>query len=197
MIQDFTYHSSKIEGLTLTYHETISYLKYGFLEGKQQSKDDAVDIFSIKNHQQILELYFNEYESKSLSIENIQNAQKIIYEAEFLNKPFDIYNPALGEYKYQSNFVKLKDELGNIYFHEFMKPHLVTQAMIKLVDDTNVKLNNIDVNIIELHPIVVAAQFQYEFLNIHPFEDGNGRTARLFSNLIVMKNYYPPLLIRG
>jgi Fic family protein len=46
-------------------------------------------------------------------------------------------------------------------------------------------------NIEELSPIEQAALFHYKFVKIHPFSDGNGRTARLLMNLILLKNGYP------
>jgi hypothetical protein len=42
-----------------------------------------------------------------------------------------------------------------------------------------------------LHPIDLAAQFHYRFILIHPFLDGNGRTARLLTNLILLAHDYP------
>lgn len=38
-----------------------------------------------------------------------------------------------------------------------------------------------------LHPVELAAEFHFRFVYIHPFSDGNGRTARLLMNLILMK----------
>ena len=40
------------------------------------------------------------------------------------------------------------------------------------------------------HPIVKCALFTYEFLSIHPFQDGNGRLSRLISSLLLLKNGY-------
>lgn len=37
----------------------------------------------------------------------------------------------------------------------------------------------------ELHPLILSAIFHYEFVFIHPFKDGNGRTARLWHNIIL------------
>lgn len=48
----------------------------------------------------------------------------------------------------------------------------------------------------ETHPVKVAAVAHYQLVTIHPFVDGNGRTARLLMNLILMQNGYPPALIR-
>lgn len=45
-------------------------------------------------------------------------------------------------------------------------------------------------------PIYLAAEAHYRLVTIHPFIDGNGRTARLLMNLILLKNGYPPALIR-
>ncbi|VVB99766.1 Fic/DOC family protein [uncultured archaeon] len=48
----------------------------------------------------------------------------------------------------------------------------------------------------KLHPFVLAAIFHHKFEKIHPFMDGNGRTGRMLLNFILMKNGYPPVIIR-
>ena len=46
------------------------------------------------------------------------------------------------------------------------------------------------------HPLVVSTLLHGEFVKIHPFVDGNGRTARLLMNFVTMQNGYPPLIIK-
>ena len=48
-----------------------------------------------------------------------------------------------------------------------------------------------------LHPIVKACYLHGEFVKIHPFVDGNGRTARLLLNFELIKNGYPPVIIKN
>jgi Fic family protein len=48
----------------------------------------------------------------------------------------------------------------------------------------------------EGHPVKVSAEAHYRLVSIHPFVDGNGRTARLLMNLILMQAGYPPAIIR-
>lgn len=48
----------------------------------------------------------------------------------------------------------------------------------------------------DLHPVQLAAEAHYQLVTIHPFVDGNGRTARLLMNLILMQHGFPPALIR-
>lgn len=47
-----------------------------------------------------------------------------------------------------------------------------------------------------LHPIEFAALAHYKLVYIHPFTDGNGRTARLLMNTILMRAGFPPVIIR-
>ena len=45
------------------------------------------------------------------------------------------------------------------------------------------------------HPVKKAADAHFKFVSIHPFIDGNGRTARLIMNLILIQHGYPPAII--
>ena len=42
----------------------------------------------------------------------------------------------------------------------------------------------------DIHPLLIIANFIFEFLAIHPFQDGNGRVSRILTNLLLLKNGY-------
>jgi len=46
------------------------------------------------------------------------------------------------------------------------------------------------------HPILLSARLHHGIARIHPFSDGNGRTARLVANLLLMRKGYPPVVLR-
>lgn len=48
----------------------------------------------------------------------------------------------------------------------------------------------------EMSPIELAAVFHYRYIRIHPFEDGNGRIARLMVNYILSRHNYPMIVIK-
>ena len=78
-----------------------------------------------------------------------------------------------------------------------MLPSQVPEAMTELVQHTNELLKNSDVSEGNNHPLTIATYFHQQFLNIiHPFSDGNGRIGRIFTNLILLKNGYPPVFIK-
>jgi len=49
----------------------------------------------------------------------------------------------------------------------------------------------------KLHPLVLAVIVHHKFEKIHPFMDGNGRTGRILLNYILIKNSYPPIIIKN
>ncbi|MBI4016309.1 MAG: Fic family protein [Candidatus Aenigmarchaeota archaeon] len=51
-------------------------------------------------------------------------------------------------------------------------------------------------NACKLYPFVLAGIFHHKFEKIHPFFDGNGRAGRMLLNSILLKNGYPPIIIR-
>lgn len=71
------------------------------------------------------------------------------------------------------------DEKGNC-IHVCPPPEQVAELMKQLFDW--MKKNKE-----EIHPLILSSIFHYEFVFIHPFSDGNGRTARLWQNIILSK----------
>ena len=69
------------------------------------------------------------------------------------------------------------DENGNC-IHMCPPPEQVDTLMNQLFDWLKKRKNDI-------HPLILSSIFHYEFVFIHPFEDGNGRTARLWQNIIL------------
>ncbi len=92
-----------------------------------------------------------------------------------------------GIYKFGSNRVEARDQSGQLVGVIFdpTPPHLTPKEMQDLMawnkwaDEENFK-----------HPLIRLASFIFEYLAIHPFQDGNGRTSRLLTNLILLKNGY-------
>ena len=52
-------------------------------------------------------------------------------------------------------------------------------------------------NAAQLHPVELAAQMHERLVTIHPFIDGNGRTARLVMNWLLRQKGYPIVMLKG
>lgn len=92
-----------------------------------------------------------------------------------------------GHYKFGSNRVEAKDVSGNVVGVIFdpTPPHLVKKEMQELIDWYNGAMS-----VKAKHPLILVANFIFEYLAIHPFQDGNGRTSRLLTNLLLLQNGY-------
>lgn len=92
-----------------------------------------------------------------------------------------------GEYKKMENSVEMFDESGKSVgvIFETTPAYLTPKRMEELVEWTASALAHA-----ESHPLVVIANFLVEFLAIHPFQDGNGRLSRIFTNLLLLRAGY-------
>lgn len=92
-----------------------------------------------------------------------------------------------GQYKFGANRVEARDEKGKVVGIIFdpTPPHLTKKEMQELLDWFNEA-----VKVSFKHPLIIIANFIFEYLAIHPFQDGNGRTSRLISNLLFLKSGY-------
>ena len=89
-----------------------------------------------------------------------------------------------GDYKQHSNAVeaKLPDGTRQIIY-QTTEAGFPTQDAMRLLIDWYMNDN-------ETHPLVKCALFAYEFVSIHPYQDGNGRLSRLISTLLLLKHGY-------
>jgi prophage maintenance system killer protein len=79
---------------------------------------------------------------------------------------------------------------------EFLPHTEVAAAMHQLLDETNAAIDKRLSGKPTVHPALLAFQFHLEYIRIHPFYDGNGRTARLLTNLLLISAGFPPVILR-
>ena len=72
----------------------------------------------------------------------------------------------------------------------FAEPYEVPGKMQNLVEQANTAAAS------ATEGLLLAAKLHYEFVLIHPFDDGNGRMARLLMNLVLMSHGFPPAIIK-
>ncbi|MEZ4850620.1 MAG: Fic family protein [Bacteroidia bacterium] len=187
---DWNYHSNHLEGNTLTYGETKALILFGITAQGKPLKDH----FEITGHDEAIKWVIDIVKQKRPLTENfIRELHKLI-----LKEPYEIdaitpdgqptkKRVNIGEYKTSPNHVKTKT--GEIF--RFATP----EETPALMNDLIVWFRNQSENE-EPNSILIAAVFHYRFIRIHPFDDGNGRTARILMNFILMQHGYPPVIIK-
>lgn len=92
-----------------------------------------------------------------------------------------------GGYKFGSNRVEARDGDGNLVGIIFdpTPPHLVPKEMQELLEWTRAELATDN-----FPTLLIIANFVFEFLAIHPFQDGNGRLSRILTNLMLLQAGY-------
>src|SRR3989338_3243354 len=93
-----------------------------------------------------------------------------------------------GEYKKKENKVHMIDKAGQSIgvLFDTTAAYLTPKEMQELVEWTHAALKEK-----KYHSLLIIGNFLVEFLNIHPFQDGNGRLSRILTNLLLLKTGYP------
>lgn len=171
LVVEWTYNSNAIEGNTLTLSETKVVLENGItIKGKPLK-----DHLEIINHKEAID-FIEELvrEDCVLTEYNIKSIHHLIL------KEIDSANA--GKYRQENVLISGAKHIPPDYIN-------VPFEMQKLMENYKQWDN--------LHPIVKACYLHGEFAKIHPFVDGNGRTARLLLNFELIKNGYPPVIIKN
>lgn len=182
---DWNYYSNRMEGGTLTREETRSVMVGNItVDGKPMT-----DVMEMNGHdlvvREILKMGSGEVRISEKRIKDIHKA--ILQETEDVDR-----NRQIGNWKLTPNeIINYKGEKIS-----FTAPADVADEMHALLNKTNAQLDAYFAGKKEAqHPLIIAADFHLGFVTIHPFFDGNGRTARILMNLILIACGYPPIII--
>jgi Fic family protein len=181
---EWNYNSNSMEGNTLTIEETRSVMIGNLTVNDKPLKD----VLEMQGHDkvisEILRIGKGELRLSEARICEIHKA--IMFEDDELKKN------KIGKWKQEANMIF--NHKGEKY--DFVSPEEVPEKMHDLLNRTNAAIDAIKGNKKNApHPIDVALQFHLEYLDIHPFYDGNGRTARILTNLILISLGYNPFWI--
>ena len=188
---DFNYNSNHIEGNTLTYGQTEILLMFGKIVGEA----DVRDVHEMTASNVGLKMMKEEALLKEtpLTQQFIRTLHKTL-----LREDYTVYRTLpggvqtsyvihAGQYKTRPNSVITR--YGDQF--EYATPEETPALMSDLVDWYNDAERSG-----KFTPIELAAIFHYRYIRIHPFEDGNGRIARLMVNYILTRHDYPMIVVR-
>jgi len=168
--------STRIEGAKLS-DEDIEKM----MRGLSVQKFTDRDVQEVNGYFKLLENIFDSWKHIKLSENTIKHLHKELL------KYVDKDKGHLGEYKKQENKVHMIDSAGKsigVVFDTTLA-YLTPKEMQELVEWTVQSLEKKT-----HHPLLIIGNFLVEFLNIHPFIDGNGRLSRVLTNLLLLKVGY-------
>ncbi len=171
------YHDSALEGSVYTGQE----LRAAIDPTAQTITDGAIQPIceEIRRHREALD-YIRDYASKKRQPITIDVVKKI----------YLILHPEEGDIK----TVKYRKDIPQhrLYFHEYAPPDKITYKVRQIIDWTN------DPETRRTRSAVrIAARAHYDMLRVFPFTTDSGKVARLFMNLLLLRNSYPPGIVHS
>ena len=167
--------STRIEGVKMTDAEVER-----FLRGIKQKKPKNRDEQEVAGYADLLGRIFDNYKTLKITESRILQLHKILLSFSQKDKNHR------GKYKNQDNTVAIvRDGKVEKILFKPTPPYLVKKEMDDLLEWLKEREKKQD-----LHPLVVIANFIFEFLAIHPFVDGNGRLSRALINLMMLQFGY-------
>jgi len=171
LVVEWTYNSNAIEGNTLTMSETKVVLEGITIGGKSM-----VEHLETINHREAI-LFIEDLigANDELTEWNLKNIHALILK--------EIDNANAGKYRTENVLISGARHIPPKHFE-------IDYLMQKLIKRYKTEWN-------EFHPVIRATLLHGEFVKIHPFIDGNGRTARILLNFELMKYGYTPIIIKN
>ncbi len=171
------YHDSALEGSVYTGQE----LRAAVDPAAPLATDSSIQPIceEIRRHREALD-YIRDYATKKRLPINIDVVKKI----------YLILHPEEGDIK----TVKYRKDIPQhrLYFHEYAPPDKITYKVRQILDWTN------DPETRRTRSAVrVAARAHYDLLRVFPFATDSGKVARLFMNLMLLRNGYPPAIVHS
>ena len=170
LILRWTYNTNAIEGNTLTLNETKVVLEGITIGGKSLREH-----FEVANHREAF------FWLKHLISKNKEISIKMITEFHFLVMKKNIMDSEAGQFRTKKVIISGASHVPP----EALKVEELMSELVSIYRSS------------QEHPVLRAARFHVDFVKIHPFIDGNGRTGRLLLNYALMLNGFLPIIIEA
>jgi len=167
--------STRIEGAQMTDKE-IARLLRGLKTNPPKNRDEQ----EVAGYADLIGRIFDHYKDLKLTENNILHFHSILLHYSAKDQAHK------GKYKAGENAVEAVNEKGEraVVFRA-TPPYLVKPEIEAAIDWASKELDTKN-----LHPVLIIANFIFEFLAIHPFSDGNGRLSRALTNLLLLRSDY-------
>jgi Fic family protein len=178
----WTHTSTAIEGNTLTLGETAFVLSEGLTIQGKPLKDHR----DVEGHAQAVDFMYGLVQKEQIADGDLFTLHSLV-----ITEPvFDVYKP-VGGWKKENNSTSttIDNRLMVIEFSDHWKIPELMERWIQMLN-SEIRLPKEPEDILESY-----ARLHISLVGIHPFYDGNGRIARLISNLPCLKAGYPPIVI--
>jgi len=168
---ELTYTSNAIEGNTLTRRETALVVEKGLTVGGKS----LTEYLEATNHAYAIDWIRAQVKRKPHDVDE----RDILQMHALVLKGIDDLNAG----RYRNIGVRISGSTV-VLANPIKVPDLMTEFSEWLKESG------------ELHPVALASEAHYRLVTIHPFVDGNGRTARLLMNMLLLMNGYPSAIIQ-
>lgn len=190
-VLEFNYNSNHIEGNTLTYGQTEMLLLFGKVADAANMKDLEDMKASNVALNMVVEQAKSSYPLTKTFVRQLHETLLREDYAVYRTLPGGqqtSYTVHAGIYKTRAN--SMITQTGERF--DYASPEETPALMADLVNWYREEEQKA-----ELSPIELASQFHYRYIRIHPFEDGNGRIARLLANYILLEHDFPMIVVKS
>jgi len=173
LLDDFTiryaHHTTAIEGNTLTMEETQVVLEHGITVGGKSVREH-LEVLNVRDAWERLQSAVNQ--GAPLTEDVVLDIDKMLMQG--------ILGDDAGRYRRMPVYIR-----GSMD---------VPPNWVKVPDLMEAFASSFRTRPVDEHPLRFAARAHVDFVGIHPFLDGNGRTARMLVNFLLMREGWPPTL---
>lgn len=168
--------STRIEGVKLSDRQVAQ-----LLSNLEIKKFETRDEQEVAGYAEAMEMVFAHFDAINLTENHINQLHRDL----LVHSHKDVHHR--GNYKTNTNHVVAFDaggkEIGIVF--ETATPFDTPRLMLELVQWAKTKLDEG-----QLHPLLIIAIFIVVFLEIHPYQDGNGRLSRILTTLLLLRSGY-------
>ena len=171
------YHDSALEGVVYTFDELTTAFRSDEVTVVDSSVMPIYD--AIRRHKEAIAF-----------VRDLAEKKRAPVNVDLLKRVYVILHPEEGEAK----AVKYRRDIPQhrLYFHDYAAPDKIAYRVRQVIDWVNAPDTKKNLGVLR-----VAAKAHYDLARTYPFAQGSGKLARLFMNLLLMRNGLPPAIVHA